>query len=439
MAALALVALSATASGIERPLGDDVRAEPLALAPPSSPRHARPAGAVVAATFAELAALVADPAGPASIWLASGAYRGDLVVKRPVAVRGEDGATLEGTGASSVVVIDAHDVTLENVAIRHSGRRSTTEDAGIKATGERVRIADVRVRDTLFGVSLQACHFCTLERVHVEGDAGEAELRGDGLKLWESDDSTVRGCVVDHMRDVVVWYTRRALVEDNVVRHGRYGTHFMYAHDAVARRNRVEDNVVGIFVMYSLRLTLEGNVLAGAHGAAGMGLGFKESDAVQVRGNWIVANTTGAYLDNSPRTVADPVVFEGNVFALNDAALRLHSAEKGLAFHGNDFRDNAETIEVDGGGDALASEVRGNHFTDYEGYDLDGDGVGDVPFRVSALSSDIEGAHPALRFFQGTAAMQLIDAMAHAVPVLESRTLLADPAPLMRSPEVAVR
>jgi nitrous oxidase accessory protein len=125
------------------------------------------------------------------------------------------------------------------------------------------------------------------------------------------------------------------------------------------------------------------------------------------------------------------------VFALNDVALRLHSVEKGAIFHGNDFRENDATIEVDGGGDALACDVRGNHFSDYEGYDLNGDGIGDVPHRVSALSSELADEHPALKFFHGTTAMHLVDAVAHAVPVLESRVLLEDKAPLVRSPEVA--
>jgi nitrous oxidase accessory protein len=400
--------------------------------------RAIPSGAAQVTTFDELARMIADPHGASVIWLASGTYHGDLVVKRAVAIAGAPGVTLEGSGASTVVTIDASDVTIENVDIRHSGRRSTTEDAGIKATGERIRVIDVHVEDALFGVTLQACHYCTLERVRVDGFGGETELRGDGIKLWESHDSIVRGCVADHVRDIVVWYTRRALLEDNVVRNSRYGTHFMYAHDGRMLRSRLEGNVVGVFVMYSARLSIEGNVLGGAHGAAGMGIGFKDSDAVVVRGNWIVANSTGAYLDNTPRTPATPVVIEGNVFALNDAALRLHGVDKGLGLHGNDFRDNAETIEVDGGGDALACDVRGNHFSEYEGYDLDGDGVGDVPFHVNALSGELTDAHPLLRYFHGTPAMQIVDAVAHAVPVLESRTVLADAAPLVRAPEVRV-
>jgi nitrous oxidase accessory protein len=352
-----------------------------------------------------------------------------------MAIRGETGATLEGTGGGTVLSIDASDVTFEGVTVRHSGRRNTTEDAGIKATGDRVRVADARVEDTLFGVSFETCHGCTLERVQVAGTTDPSALRGDGIKLWESHDSVVRKCLVEDFRDVVVWYTRRAVIEDNVVRRSRYGTHFMYAHDGVARRNRIEGNVVGIFVMYSMRVDVEDNVLAGARGAAGMGIGFKESDDVRVRGNWLVANTTGAYLDFTPRTPDKPALFEQNVFALNDVALRLHSVEKGAVFHGNDFR-TGETLAVDGEGDALGCDVRGNHFSDYEGYDLDHDGVGDVPHRVSGFSSELSDEHPALKFFRGTTAMHLVDAMARAVPLLGSRTLLVDAAPRMDAPEV---
>jgi nitrous oxidase accessory protein len=396
------------------------------------------ASAVVARTFEELAALVKDEAGPREIELLAGVYRGDLAIRRAVAVRGARGTVLEGTGAGSVVTVDAKDVAIENVVVRHSGRRNTAEDSGIKAKGERIRVADVDIEDALFGVSLEDCKHCVIERAHVVGFGDDAELRGDGIKLWEANDSVVRGCLVEHARDLVVWYTRRALLEDDVVTGGRYGAHFMYAHDSTVRRSHFEKNVVGIFVMYSMRLHVEDNVLAGARGAAGIGLGFKDSDAVQVRGNWIVANTIGTYLDNTPRTKADPVDFDDNVLALNDVAMRLNTSESGLTFRGNDFHQNAELIAVDGGGDAMFVAMRGNHYSDYEGYDLDGDGVGDVAYEVKALSSELTESRPALKLFHGTAAMGLVDAVARAMPMLASQKLLVDPAPLASRPDLAV-
>jgi nitrous oxidase accessory protein len=104
--------------------------------------------------------------------------------------------------------------------------------------------------------------------------------------------------------------------------------------------------------------------------------------------------------------------------------------------HGNDFRDDAVVIEVDGGGDALAVDFLGNHFSDYEGYDLNGDGIGDVAYEVKALSSELTESRPSLKFVHGTAAMGVVDAVAHAVPVLAARKLLVDPKPLVRFPEV---
>jgi nitrous oxidase accessory protein len=435
LAALAAAVLAVAA--VLRPAAGGARSEPLAPLPAAGPRPRDvPAGAAVAETAAALATMLADAAGPGEIWLRPAVYRGDFTVRRPLALRGAGGATLEGTGSGTVLTVESSDVTVENLAIRHSGRRHTVEDAGVKASGDRVRLVDLRLDDTLFGVSLALCHGCLVERVHVEGPGDDAELRGDGIKLWESDDSVVRGSVVERSRDVVVWYAKRVLLEGNTVRHSRYGTHFMHAQDSVIRKSHIQDDVVGIFVMYTTGLVVEDNVLAGARGAAGVGIGFKESDRIELRRNWLVANTTGTYLDHTPRTADAPVIFADNVLALNDVALRVLGEQAGASFRGNDFHENAVVVEADGGGDALLVALAGNHFSDYAGYDLDHDGRGDVPYEVATLSGEITDAHPDLAFFHGTAAMGLVDAIARAVPVFAKRRLLVDPAPAVRPPQV---
>lgn len=417
-----------------RPAADDLQG------PPPPPDHAgtfarpAPSGAVVAHDEAELASMLADPHGPADIWLGDRVYEGNIEIARPLALHGTGASILDGKGHGTVVRVTADGVVLDDLAVRGSGRRFTAEDAGVKVSATNVRIDHLFVDDVLFGVELLPCPHCVIENTRVHGLEGETELRGDGIKLWESHDSVVRSCVVEHGRDLVVWYSQRALLDGNVVRHGRYGTHFMYSHDAVIQNSRLEDNVVGIFVMYSARLKAHHDVMAGARGPAGMGIGFKESDGVSVEDDWIVANTTGIYLDRTPRDVAKPVVFDHNVLALNDVAVRFLSSQDGLTFTHNDFHQNVETAVVEGGGDALGSTFSSNHFTDYEGYDLDGDGVGDVPFELRVVDGGLTDAHPQVRFFQGTAALNLFDAVAHAVPVLASRSILVDRTPSMIPP-----
>jgi nitrous oxidase accessory protein len=390
-----------------------------------------PPGAWVADDEQALSGALARPDGPSEIWLRPRTYRGDFVVARTVALRGERGAVVEGTGTGTVLTIGADGTWIDNLIVRHSGRRHTEEDAGIKARAAHVRITNVFVEDALFGVTLGPCPSCVVEHTHVRGTEDDPELRGDGIKLWEASDAIVRRCVMEDSRDLVVWYSRRVLLEDNTIRRSRYGTHFMYAHDSEVRGSRVESNTVGVFVMYSNRLRVTHNVLAGARGPAGVGVGFKESDAVDVEDNWIVANTTGTYLDRTPRSIDAPVAFDHNVFALNEVALRLHSSEEGLAFRANDFHHNVTDAQVEGGGDALGVVFEGNHWSDYEGYDLDRDGVGDVAFEVKQLSGELTNSRPALQFFAGTGAMGVVDAVAHAVPVLAAHRVLVDPRPSM--------
>ncbi|MCC6216310.1 MAG: right-handed parallel beta-helix repeat-containing protein [Polyangiaceae bacterium] len=387
-----------------------------------------PPGAVVAADGADLARLLGDPSGPAEVWLAPREYRGDFVIRRPLALRGAGRSELVGSGGGTVLTIEADDVTVEELVLRDSGRRHTLEDSAVKATGRGVTLRALRTENTLFGVQLAGCRSCLVEDVLVDGTAGD-ELRGDGVKIWESDDSVVRRVRVERARDVVVWYSRRVRLEHLVVRHSRYGAHFMHAEDSSTHHGRYLDNDVGIFVMYSSRVVAEGNVLAGARGSAGMGFGFKESETVDLHGNWVVANTTGIYLDNTPRSPGATVRFERNLFALNDVALRTHGANRGIDFADNVLQGNNVAGEVDGGGDMLALRFAGNRWSDYAGYDLDRDGRGDVPYEVKRLSGELTDARPVLRYFRGTVAMGLIDAIAEAVPTFSQRKLLVDLTP----------
>ncbi|MBK7857824.1 MAG: right-handed parallel beta-helix repeat-containing protein [Archangiaceae bacterium] len=390
-----------------------------------------PAGAAVARDAQTLDRLLAD--GPADVWVA-GTVGGDHAAARGVRLHGCEHATLRGSGLGTVLKVEGDGAVVEDLAFVGSGARVSFEDGALKVSGRGAAVRRVSVRDCLYGIAMEKCPDCALDDSYVTGRPElEDNQRGDGIKLWEAHGSTVRRNRVESVRDVVVWYSRHVTLEDNVITGGRYGTHFMYAHDSVVRRSRLERNVVGIFVMYSARVLAEDNVLAGAHGSAGMGIGFKESDAVTLRRNQLVANTAGTYLDQTPRDPRQPVLFEENLFALNTVALRTHSSEHGATFRANDFVENDALAEVEGNGDARGVEFTHNHFSSYAGYDLDRDGTGDVAFQLSQPSSDLNDAHPNLKWFRGTAAMALYDAVAQALPFFGTRLLLEDPTPAVKA------
>ena len=389
-----------------------------------------PAGVAVARDAQAFSAALADETAP-EVWVA-GLIHGDFSASRTLRLHGCEHAVIDGTRTATVLKLHGDDVLVEDLTLRGSGERTSSEDGALKVSGERVIVRRVRAEDTLYGVALEQCHACVLEHSAIHGRLIEHNQRGDGVKLWEAHGSMVRDLLVEDVRDVVVWYSRHVTLERNTIVRGRYGTHFMYAHDSVVRDSTLRDNVVGVFVMYCTRVTIEGNVLAGAKGPAGMGIGFKEADDVTLTGNQLVANTVGVFLDLTPRNPDKRAHFEGNLFALNRCAVRAHSPERGATFIHNDFTSNDSQVETDGNSDALTVRFEHNTWDGYAGYDLNGDGEGDVAYVTKAPSSELREAYPTLRYFHGSVAMALYDAMAEALPYFGAKVMFTDPTPAMR-------
>src|SRR5678816_1942280 len=121
------------------------------------------------------------------------------------------------------------------------------------------------------------------------------------MRLWEANGNRIEGNHLESVRDLVVWYSDGDHIADNTVTGSRYGTHLMHTSGNTIVGNRYEHDVVGVFVMYSEKVLIEDVVVTGANGAAGVGLGFKDSDAVTVLDSHLVGNTTGMYIDHTPQ------------------------------------------------------------------------------------------------------------------------------------------
>lgn len=389
----------------------------------------RPAACVDVISGSDVQAALDRAAEGDAICLAPGDHRGPLVLKRRLMLWGPSNAVVRSSEGSTVVVTGAG-VQLLGFTVDGSGTRVDTLDSAIRVQADDVRVAGIRVEHATFGILTEKVKRATIEGCEVIGSHDEAiGLRGDAIRLWETNDSRVERNSVEGSRDLVVWYSSRNIVRGNEVRDGRYGTHFMFSHDNVVEDNRYFGNTVGIFVMYSRGLRIARNVLAGSIGSAGMGLGLKESGNLEIVDNLLVHNTSGVYVDSSPLQDGDRNVFARNDVRLAQAGVVFHGSEKANEFRANRFADNRVHVRVEGRADALGVTFDGNDYDDYAGYDLDGDGTGDLPYELRSLSGDLTGKNPELAFLSGTPALALVDAVGQAIPLFAPKVLLRDARP----------
>lgn len=379
---------------------------------------------------------VVDGAAPGSVLcLARGSYEGPVEIHRRLTLQGPADATIRSDGSGTTLRVLADSVALLGFAVEGSGRRYDKMDGGVYVSGRGIEVRDLTVRDALFGIIVERSEGVTIAGNHVVGLAElPVGVRGDGIRLWEVRGSLVEGNHLETSRDILVWYSPANRIAHNTVEHSRYATHFMYSDDCVVEDADYRENIVGVFVMYSRGITLRHNHIAGNAVVDGMGLGVKESGNLVVENNGFVHNRSCLYLDTSPFRDGDSVLVRGNTFAGCDAGVTFHSSERRNTFVGNAFQANVTHVAVEGRGNAQGVVWRGNYFDDYEGYDLDGDGTGDVAYEPRSLSESLVARHPELAFFRGTIALELLDVAARVFPLLEPETLLTDPHPRMSAP-----
>jgi len=340
---------------------------------------------------------------------------------------------IRSSGEGTTVRLEGDGASLLGVTVDGSGGRFDLLDAAVAVHGDEARVEGVEVRNALFGLLAEKARGVVLRGNRIVGNA-EAPLgmRGDGVRVWEVRGSRIEDNHLEDSRDMVVWYASGNRIVGNHVARGRYGTHLMYSHDNVVEDNRYADNVVGVFLMYSRNVELRRNHLLRSAGAAGMGLGLKESGNLSVEENLFAGNRVCAYIDNSPFRLDEENRFERNVFRSCETAVVFHGGAKGNHFVANSFRHNGTHVLVEGRGDAQQASWRGNDYDDYAGYDLDGDGVGDVRYELRSLTGQLTARNPSLAFFRGSPAMRLVELVGRVVPLFRPQTLLVDPEPRMQ-------
>jgi len=371
------------------------------------------------------------PAG-SILKLPAGVYKGNIVINKPITIMGkEEGVIIDAEGNGTVITAKGSFITLKNLTIVGSGDRHERLDAAIKLSdGKQCEISHCVIKDCLFGIDMQMVSNSIISNNKITSKNFDLGLRGDGLRLWYSNDNIVKENSLIKSRDMVIWYSHGNEIIKNYGRENRYSLHFMYAGKNLIKDNTYELNSVGIFFMYSQDSIAIGNVIKSSLGATGMGIGLKDVSNFVLKDNTVLYNAQGLYIDRSPFEPDTHNWIEGNKILYNAEALHFHSMSENNVIKDNIIMGNIEDIVNDSRGSKTnENEIVGNYWDKYEGFDRDGDNIGDTPHKVYQYADQMWIYNPDVKFFYASPVITLLNFLAKLAPFTKPLFLMEDEQP----------
>ncbi len=364
-----------------------------------------------------------------TIRIMPGVYReGNLVIKKPLTIIGVGLPVLDAENKYEIFTIAANDVTITGLKMINTGVASINDISAINAIeSKRIRVLNNKFENTFFGIHLANCTGSLIEGNTLQSNAETEHQIGNGIHAWKCDSITIRNNKVSGHRDGIYFeFVTNSLVEGNYSHHNmRYGLHFMFSHHDQYHNNVFHDNGAGVAVMYTKSVTMKGNRFEDNWGASSYGLLLKDIGDSFINGNHFSRNTVGVYMEGTSRCA-----FNKNTFEKNGWAVKIQANCDGNLFKKNNFLAN--TFDIATNGSLVLNTVDQNYWDNYQGYDLDKNGIGDVPYHPVSLYSMVVEKMPSSVMLWRSFLVYLLDKTEKVVPSMTPENL-KDIHPMMKS------
>jgi nitrous oxidase accessory protein len=363
-----------------------------------------------------------------TILVAAGMYKeGNLIISKQLTLIGDKYPIIDGQNKFEVFSIKESKVVIDGFKIYHSGTSNLDDYAGIKVYDSReVTIQNNILDDTYFGIYLQYAKRCVIKNNQLKAYNKEEQQSGNGIHCWKSDSLSITGNTVDGHRDGIYFeFVTNSFIKSNTTSNNiRYGLHFMFSNNDTYQFNSFIGNGAGVAVMYSNKVSMLNNQFKENWGDAAYGLLLKEISDSYITGNSFEKNTTGIYLEGASR-----INMSHNIFKNNGWAMKIQASCMDITVTTNNFVGN--TFDIGTNGSLVLNTFNKNYWDKYEGYDLNHDTMGDIPYRpVSMYSMIVEQNPPAMMLFRSFIT-SLLDKTEKLIPSLTPENL-KDNTPLMR-------
>lgn len=379
--------------------------------------------------FSGLADALSAAADGDTIHIEAGRYREyALLVDRQVTILGIGRPVIDVEHKGEGIRITADNVHVEGLEIRNVPTSHNRDHAAIRF--DRVsggKVIDNILDNTFFGIYLARAHDTEIRRNRLRAYQTRESVSANGIHLWNSNRAVIAdNKIIGHRDGIYLEYVEESRITGNhVEKNIRYGLHFMFSDDCTYRGNRFENNGAGVAVMYSSRVIMNNNLFVNNWGTSSYGMLLKEITDSDIFDNEFTGNTIGIRSEGSDR-----VNKFRNSFIRNGWAIRIMASSMDNQITENNFIDNAFDVSTNSRSHNR-NNFEANYWDKYSGYDLSGDGIGDVPYRPVRIFSLIVERNPMALMLLRSMFVQILDLTERVMPTITPDTLV-DEKPLMQ-------
>jgi len=364
-----------------------------------------------------------------TIMVHKGLYReGNIVINKKIVFIGKDFPVLDAQKKREVLSVKADSVVVKGFKIINSGFAALDDPCGIKVYNRTfVRIYNNRLDNNFFGIYLQNCNNCIVKGNTIVSHGTQEQLIGNGIHCWKSYNLQIIANTISGHRDGIYFeFVTNSVIWRNIsTKNIRYGLHFMFSNDDSYITNLFKNNGAGVAVMFSKSVKMFNNTFEENWGDSAYGLLLKEIADGYIFNNKFIKNTSGIYMEGTSR-----MKVEKNDFVSNGWGMKIQASCMDNEVLNNNYLKN--TFDISTNGSLVLNTFNSNYWDKYEGYDLDKNGVGDVPYHPLSLFAVLTEKNASTMLLYRSFMITLLDKSEKVLPSITPDNFI-DKTPLMKS------
>ncbi|MBE2281467.1 MAG: nitrous oxide reductase family maturation protein NosD [Ignavibacteriaceae bacterium] len=349
-----------------------------------TPLQAEMSGLPKAYKIRTISEAIGNAAAGDTIFIPKGTYHETkLIIDKRLVLIGVNKPEIAGNGSESLLLVRASGTIISGFIFRDAGVSFINDNAAVKVeNADSVEISNNEFYNNFFAIYLANVTYSLIKKNKIRAVYQSESTSGNGIHLWKCKRISIIDNDVSGHRDGIYF----EFVDDSYIKgnksykNSRYGLHFMFSHGCKYTANTFEENSAGVAVMFTKKVEMFANIFRNNKGTAAYGLLLKDISDSHIHGNTFDGNSVALFSEGSDR-----ILINNNNFTGNGWAVRLMQNSYNLTFSKNNFSGN--TFEVSSNSFQNNNYFSGNYWSEYKGYDLDKDGIGDIPHNPVTLFS----------------------------------------------------